>query len=389
MANLGLALYAIQSPLWTHTLTRQLFRGVKELRVSYLHNTFGTNSKALLPLMRDPRLQLLEVHFLNEVGQRNNRLGKYELLYGYTVESYRKAIRQGDAKLLEKLKRAMGELSENLTRNLLLTTELLFSIGLESNLSVADYQELLEQLRFYLPAGAKLVWNPVNNNPKKTPLPKGHLFEQHGSGARTDIVNLDGEDIKFHASPTYLENHIEQDDLGTKYLKPNRGAHATFLWTASFNLIKPSGAGSNPAFIDPRARKFLPPSPVVGAVNKILLESEYVAPVIPPPGPHVWDGVTKRNPKDKGFVWKQSDVHPGAVAVLPQTCPSFKSVAVFNGSKKIADLAFSGLANGDRQHWRSSRPAAKFPFNVTIKAATQDGQVWGWLIANPKTRYEI
>ncbi len=78
-----------------------------------------------------------------------------------------------------------------------------------------------------------------------------------------------------------------------------------------------------------------------------------------------------------GFLWKASDVHGGTLAVVfPRTYKKFKSVSVMKDGITYSTLRFSGIANGNRQHWRSSKKASSFPNRSLVVAKRKETICW-------------
>ena len=86
-----------------------------------------------------------------------------------------------------------------------------------------------------------------------------------------------------------------------------------------------------------------------------------------------------------GFLWKPvSDSNGNLVVLLPsQYNGKVKSVSV-NGEQG----SFSGIANGNRSHWRFSKPGAAYGANARVVAATSGGNV-SWTVPNAGSRTSL
>ena len=86
-----------------------------------------------------------------------------------------------------------------------------------------------------------------------------------------------------------------------------------------------------------------------------------------------------------GFLWKPvSDSNGNLVVLLPsQYNGKVKSVSV-NGEQG----SFSGIANGNRTHWRFSKPGAAYGANARVVAATSGGNV-SWTVPNTGSRTSL
>jgi hypothetical protein len=95
-----------------------------------------------------------------------------------------------------------------------------------------------------------------------------------------------------------------------------------------------------------------------------------------------------RNPNDGGggFVWKNSDFHPGMVLLTPANF-NFDKVEIFSGSTKLSTLTYTGRHNENRQHWRDySRDIAEYPSNSIVVGSSNSGEQGCWLIENTTIR---
>lgn len=88
-----------------------------------------------------------------------------------------------------------------------------------------------------------------------------------------------------------------------------------------------------------------------------------------------------------GFLWKQSDFHPGAVVLFPASYSNqvFSSVYAMKDGNKIDDFFFTAIANGNRQHWRSDQRASSFP-DFSIIVAVQGNRTYCWQIEDSASR---
>lgn len=86
-----------------------------------------------------------------------------------------------------------------------------------------------------------------------------------------------------------------------------------------------------------------------------------------------------------GFLWKPvSDSNGKLVVLLPSRYNGKVSSVTVNGEKG----SFSGIANGNRTHWRFSKPGAGYGSNVRVVAATSSGNVT-WTVPNGGRRTSL
>jgi hypothetical protein len=96
-----------------------------------------------------------------------------------------------------------------------------------------------------------------------------------------------------------------------------------------------------------------------------------------------------------GFLWKESD-HTGTVVLFPQfEQTAFDKVLVVKKRnmkkrkfKKVAELSFSGFANGNRQHWRDPRSITQFPNKPLVVKTVLDGKKTCYRVPNPHERQD-
>ena len=86
-----------------------------------------------------------------------------------------------------------------------------------------------------------------------------------------------------------------------------------------------------------------------------------------------------------GFLWKPvSDSNGNLVVLLPSQYNGKVSSVSVNGEKG----SFSGIANGNRSHWRFSKPGAAYGSNARVVAATSGGNV-SWTVPNGGARTSL
>lgn len=253
MVNTGLACYALMHPKFKPALALGALRRMEYPRLSVLWRTFGENYGPLLTYLRFPKKKMLEIYLLNTVGHRNNRLGKYEFLYGLGIDEYRQKLTNKDPILTSRLHRYFASIAKTLNIVPDNGTDLFIAPELESNNNEHAFNQLAGIAKSHFPT-ATIVWNPVNNNHFGANPISGYKFELHGSQAKlgsNGIANLDGEAINFEAQPAVLPNKIEESELKS-YTANHSQCIANFLWVERFNMIGPGG------FVDPRQRDTSP-----------------------------------------------------------------------------------------------------------------------------------
>jgi hypothetical protein len=114
------------------------------------------------------------------------------------------------------------------------------------------------------------------------------------------------------------------------------------------------------------------PTPTVGTAP----ESEVVEhPVAPPADPKIELGA--QLPPTGGFLWKPVSDKNGDLAVLlpKQYTGRVKQVRVLNadGTKVLAKGRYSGVGNGDREHYRFNKPGSGYPDGTIVLIEMENG----------------
>lgn len=249
----GLAYYAIQHKKWPINKSLRVFKPNKVAAISFLYHTFGEKLGGVKQFLELPQRKILQIHLINTVGHRNNRLGRYEVLYGLSVNEYEKKLREKNKILFTKIKEYLSPLVSFLALNLDENVKLYISPELESNSSKQAWLNLVGELTPLFPY-ADWVWNPVGNNKYGSgPIP-GFVHERHGFNPQLRspcIANLDGEDFRKGNVRAWLSAH--------------GGAKAAFVWGLECNGLKAGGD-----FIDPRKRINFPSPQVLKLMGQYI-----------------------------------------------------------------------------------------------------------------------
>lgn len=386
--NACVAPYAIQHPSFNCDAFMRSLKGVTTIRTAMLWGTFGDKRKCLNQLVQDPRTKWLEIHALNETCVSNSRCGSYEPLAGLTSSSLNAKLAANDSQLMQKIKARFEDINEYVAKRLRPDTACRISPLLESTVGPQAVQNINALAQQVFGSRCQIVWNPRGTN-NLNKVQGAQFLEKHGSSPKLKapcIVNLDGEDIDFHKRASFMAENISEDEL-PRFFDAYSACDAACLWISEYNCIEPG------PFKDPRARS-CKATDGFNLLTKHIIEQQAPAVVVPP-----WNDkddaslvgckvVRKAQDGSGGFLWKQSDVHPGAVVLFPgKEKQKYQRVDVIKRGKLIDSLTFAGVGNpdsaGDRQHWRSLHPVKDFPFNIVLKA---DGVCRK--LRNPKARIE-
>lgn len=94
---------------------------------------------------------------------------------------------------------------------------------------------------------------------------------------------------------------------------------------------------------------------------------------------------------DAGFLFKPvSDSNGNLVVLLPSSMTgSITKLVLKEGDTVLEEGADGGVGNGDRQHYRFSKPGASYPAGLIIEATLADGTTKTWTIDDTSERVEM
>lgn len=230
--NVGRAPFALLKSDFKCDEFIQSLDGVAYIHLSVLYETFGKNMECLSKVMKDPRFKTIQFHLFNEVCVRNGQCDPHESLYGYTLDSFRKAIAREDVSLIVKLQTVSAEVSTFLNDNLRSDQECYIDPLLETRTSASESKIVAKYLRGIFPRCAWVVHgHGVNGG--------GDVKEGHGSSVSLSprcIANLDGQDIDFSIRKSFFKSKIAENKVPA-YLKKYAYCDRVFLWSAEDNCI--------------------------------------------------------------------------------------------------------------------------------------------------------
>ncbi len=92
-----------------------------------------------------------------------------------------------------------------------------------------------------------------------------------------------------------------------------------------------------------------------------------------------------------GFLFKPvSDSNGKLVVLLPAKISSSVVDVILKdeNGEKVEEGKFSGIANGDRAHFRFRKPGRDYPKNLTVEIRLKSGRVIKYFIPDPSSRYD-
>lgn len=235
--NVGIAPYAIRNKTFPCDTMFKGLKGIKNLHISWLHDSFGKRDVCLRRVLANKRLRTIHVHLLNQVCVRNQNCEPYESLYGYTIDSLETGLVNYDVILYEKIDKIASELKMLLDETLQTQTRCIIDPLLEANVSSLAATRLIKYLKKNYFPNCEFSWSTGSTLPKKATI-----REEHGSEGYLEepcIRNLDGEDVAFPWQKCRFKSKyscIKYDKLPV-YIENHKQCEATFLWSAEMNCV--------------------------------------------------------------------------------------------------------------------------------------------------------
>lgn len=209
------------------TGVNDLYRGMSQVRISWLEKTFGDDCPCLNKLLNDSRPKIIRAHLMNSPCMRNKRCGRYEPLWGYTAASGSRAVQLPRSRLRRRFNRILEQFKRRIDGKELTCY---VSPCLECDLYEPARRLLADIVSAALPS-CNLVDNPYRRR-----CLRGLTCEKHGTNpiiSAPCIVDLDG---------------IDGADVDLKkWLEQYKHCDLSFYWELWMNCIRSE-------FIDPRKR---------------------------------------------------------------------------------------------------------------------------------------
>ncbi|MCK6552015.1 hypothetical protein L6R52_39655, partial [Myxococcota bacterium] len=92
-----------------------------------------------------------------------------------------------------------------------------------------------------------------------------------------------------------------------------------------------------------------------------------------------------------GFLWKPVSDSDGRLAILTpeKLTGQIAGVSVKDPSGRVIESGRpAGVGNGDREHFRFSRPGGAFPPGSVVEIKLKNGETVNYTIPNPSERYD-
>lgn len=91
-----------------------------------------------------------------------------------------------------------------------------------------------------------------------------------------------------------------------------------------------------------------------------------------------------------GFLWKPiSEKNGKLVTVLPKSLTgSISKVSLLSNGETLESGLYSGVANGEREHFRFKKPGASYPSGTVVRVTTKNGETIDFPVPNTGTRFE-
>lgn len=366
--NVGQSYIGVCSDKWPCSLSIAQYRGLNVIRAGWLEDTtFNANRCACSnQILTQPKQKVIRIHIANGTcfPERGRRCQAGEVFAGETIKSAEQKLIKRDPKLLNKLRISAARTAAriNAAHDI---TELYISPVMESSFNAAARLVTLDVIRPYFPS-AKFVDNPVSGS-----CLGGFVCEKHGEKPALNapcIADLDGADFG-------------KVDL-VAYARRTDQCVLSLVWGLKYNLID----HHNPNFVEPRKRGEIPNQNYFTAATVTMLNGGRL-----PPAGEVDARDQKQCRRSKAFgdgpggrLWKQSDTHPGVVAIFPKGSRIYNRLNAWKNGKVVASFKYTYLLNGDqRPVYRTNTPARDFRPNTVLNG---DGDCY--VVQYPNIRQE-
>lgn len=353
--------YALQSKNFNYQeYVKQTKQAGGPYVVVWLHNSFGTDFKNPKAELARPIVSGVEVAFLNTTCLNNKNCSKYEILYGYTNDSFAKAVTNDNKAIKQKIEKEAKILADFLLSNLRPDQDCKINTFLEGKLKPAIYTKVTNWIAPFFQGRCEFVWNPQGGNPGKPVVP-AVISEGHGDKPKLSprcIANPDGTTIDDSSYPRYLYNY------GIK-------CEFACAWGPNMNCRSSDGATNQ----DPRSRtcKDTKDFKKAAIAMKKARGLQPVQPVDPKDPMKNWTDEQKTSAKGcksflkpndgakKGFILKTADGAPanrrGGTILLPEKIKELKNkegkktvIQVLHKGKKIDTYNNSGRYTEDKSN---------------------------------------
>lgn len=159
----GISTYAIHSPRFPCHPLLHLIDKSSYPAISILYGTFGHSNKCLRRVLNKvkDKPHLVEIHFSNEAGRRNNRLYEGEFLKNLSVNEYNKKLIHQNPAVIEAVRKRATRIFQRYSALANDNTRLVLSTGLESNFTPSSRAKLTNILRQVWPY--EIIQNPINS----------------------------------------------------------------------------------------------------------------------------------------------------------------------------------------------------------------------------------
>ena len=279
MSYLGFSGFAMMHRKFPTQAFLDVFKGVKQPCTALLYTSFGKKKRTLKKWLELVKLRdsVLEIHFSNEAGRRNNNLQRGEFLRRLSVGKYNYKLEHKNKRLLKKIRKRTRKLKKLIDKVMPCEskTRVIISTGLESQFTHKAHKVLVSTIKKEWP-GVLLVHNPVND---ASVFYGADLKEVHGIGdsysnAKQTIINMDGISVLAEPGERYAYQY-EIDETKKEFEKElKKSPYAIMLWTASSQGLQNVDFGGRGDWLPPRKRgRKLKLSPLAAVkLNKLLRE---------------------------------------------------------------------------------------------------------------------
>lgn len=401
-ADFGIAFLAAQHKKFPAKECAYLANKLKRPYISFLWKSFGTKDNCIKEFIKAAadKPHTIQIYASNEVCRRWGNCQPYEFLPNLDVDAYTTALKRGNRKVANKVKKNFRKIKRFADlRGNHNTRWLLVPTGLESQHDKEAAKKLIELAEQEGWSKDNLVYNPVVHRGYQGDDVGAYYHETHGVHASErqarGIVSFDGAHDS-ECGRGRPEDKFSQGDLRS-WISRHTGANAYVAYWCSEHQGLFSDTVSAPPVRDR--------TPVVSSRDTDRVLSYLPASML---SDSKKEEKQKKSKKKLGCdvmesfdgsgrtVVKESE-HSGLVVVFhPKFQKRFSKVIVEAPDKQRTKLKWSGMGNPyngvERQHWRNSKHWNQFKDNSVLKAVEKKRlffkKVYCWQLGKAGQRHD-
>jgi len=264
-AFLGADWFAASNSAFPCDKALSVTEGLQKPAFGYLWGTFGSDHECLYRFLQKhaERPHLVRIHIANEVCRRHRNCGIGEIEPFMDVQRHISVLERREGWLLEKYHERMRNIVDWLYVHANSNTEILWSSGLEHNMTGAASVVLWELMRATESYGT--IFNSVDNVIGPIQYDFTELHHAPSTEGRC-VAALDGADIFWPHQASSYPRQWDIREVEQWGLENSKVCRAVFLWSA-----RSQGLGVGGHFVQPRVRSYWLSDEDVHVMRNILV----------------------------------------------------------------------------------------------------------------------